>query len=295
MAGIHPLGDDGTDPPANAGGNPQQRTLHGIQMQLPGLDHQQQTAGGHPDCQIVELAHPLAEKERREDHHPERHGVAQNSHLARPTADQRPLGQPHHAAGLEQGDGEGIAKRGGFKITAPAQRQHQQQNQRSAQAAQGGELEGPRVKHHLLHHDPAVTPDGGEQDQSHQRRHIDLSTHLFVTHLLSLIAPGLFSASCPRLKAAILRRSSSADHDAPEMNKGAVGPRNHTQPELERLAADKGSRLAGNAVGGLLQQGDQGFALRHGGRERERRLHLGQHGTLGKLSLCNKAVGIGHA
>ncbi len=189
VAGIHPLGDDGADPPADAGGNAQQRALHGIQVQLPGLDHQQQAASGHPDRQIVQLAHPFTQEERREDHHPERHGVTQNGHLARPAADQRPLGQPHHAAGLEQGDGEGIAKRGRFEIAAAAQALHQQQHQGSAQAAQGGKLERPRVEHHLLHHDPAVTPDGGEQDQSPQRRHVQLAIHCAALLLRSVRPP----------------------------------------------------------------------------------------------------------
>ena len=59
---------------------------------------------------------------------------------------------------------------------------------------------------------------------------------------------------------------------------------------ISALLVDAGAGLALDAVLCLLQQGDEGGASRLGFGEFHRRLHLGQHGALGELTLADVAV-----
>ena len=59
------------------------------------------------------------------------------------------------------------------------------------------------------------------------------------------------------------------------------------------LLVDAGAGLAGDAVGGLLEQGDEGNAAGLGLGEGQSGLHLGQHGAGRKLLLLDVLTGVG--
>ena len=59
------------------------------------------------------------------------------------------------------------------------------------------------------------------------------------------------------------------------------------------LLVDAGAGLAGDAVGGLLEQGDEGDAAGLGLSEGQSGLHLGQHGAGRELLLLDVLTGVG--
>src|SRR3569623_3021927 len=166
-APLPPLGEDDRQCPAQARRH-RQHVAQQAAVQMPRFQYAGEARPRRTGRQPLQVAQPFAEQRPCQQHHPERHGVAQHRDLAGTARQQRPHDERGKTAGLQQADQQRL--RQGARPPRPlGHDHHREQHQCGQQHARGGEQKRAHVRERAIPHRPGVTPDQRKGEQRRQR------------------------------------------------------------------------------------------------------------------------------